>query len=363
MLVAVPLGDRLGAATATAPPTTAIRRLSTLGLAMPSFWFGLLLILIFSLQLELLPTSGYGTGFAGHLESLTLPAITVGLYLAPLLLRTLRSRSSRRSAEYVKAARARGLSETPRDRQARAAQLAGRDGHGPRAQHRLPAQRQRRDRERLLHPGPRLLLVSSIVMRDFPTIQALTLLFGALVIARQPPHRPLYALVDPQGPALSAWQPRPRPRRVRTRRPACCSTSSGARRPSDAGRAISLWIGVAIVGLDRPRASAAPLIAAQPARTSRTSSTAPAALVAHPFGTDTLGRDIFTRIVYAARIDLPSASSRPSSRSCSASLLGARRRLPGRLARHRRHARRRRRRRVPVHRPGDRGDRDRRARG
>jgi peptide/nickel transport system permease protein len=67
-----------------------IRLFSTVTFAMPSFLLGLLLILFFSLKLGWLPTAGYGEGFVGHLRSLTLPAITVGLYLAPILLRTLR---------------------------------------------------------------------------------------------------------------------------------------------------------------------------------------------------------------------------------------------------------------------------------
>ena len=89
----------------------AIRFFTMFTFAMPSFLLGLLLILIFSLNLELLPTSGYGNGFVGHLRSLTLPAITVGLYLAPILLRTLRvGIIETLGTEYVEAATARGLS-------------------------------------------------------------------------------------------------------------------------------------------------------------------------------------------------------------------------------------------------------------
>ena len=55
-----------------------IRLFSMVTFAMPSFLLGLLLILFFSLKLGWLPTAGYGDGFAGHLRSLTLPAITVG---------------------------------------------------------------------------------------------------------------------------------------------------------------------------------------------------------------------------------------------------------------------------------------------
>src|SRR4029078_11332761 len=67
-----------------------IRLFSTVTFAMPSFLLGLLLILFFSLKLCWLPTAGYGDTTIDHFRSLTLPAITVGLYLAPILLRTLR---------------------------------------------------------------------------------------------------------------------------------------------------------------------------------------------------------------------------------------------------------------------------------
>jgi peptide/nickel transport system permease protein len=90
LLVAVPLGI-FSALYRNRPADHGIRVVATVGLAMPSFWFGLLLVEVFSLHIGLLPVSGYGTGFFGHLESLTLPAITIGIYLAPLIIRTLRS--------------------------------------------------------------------------------------------------------------------------------------------------------------------------------------------------------------------------------------------------------------------------------
>ncbi len=89
LLVAVPLGI-FSALYRNRPADHGIRLVATVGLAMPSFWFGLLLVEVFSLHLGWLPVSGYGTGFLGHLESLTLPAITIGIYLAPMIIRTLR---------------------------------------------------------------------------------------------------------------------------------------------------------------------------------------------------------------------------------------------------------------------------------
>ena len=67
LLVAVPLGI-LSALYRNRPADHGIRVVATVGLAMPSFWFALLLVEAFSLHLDLLPVSGYGTGFFGHLE-------------------------------------------------------------------------------------------------------------------------------------------------------------------------------------------------------------------------------------------------------------------------------------------------------
>ena len=112
LLVAVPLGI-FSALYRNRPADHGIRVVATVGLAMPSFWFGLLLVEVFSLHLGLLPVSGYGTGFFGHLESLTLPAITIGIYLAPLIIRTLRSSLIETlSADFITSARARGCGET-----------------------------------------------------------------------------------------------------------------------------------------------------------------------------------------------------------------------------------------------------------
>ena len=90
----------------------AIRLFSTTAFGMPTFWLGLVLALIFGLELGWLPVGGYTDGFPGLLVSLTLPAITLGLSLTAIVIRTLRSSLLESlSSDYVEAARARGLSE------------------------------------------------------------------------------------------------------------------------------------------------------------------------------------------------------------------------------------------------------------
>jgi ABC-type dipeptide/oligopeptide/nickel transport system permease component len=70
------------------------------------------LALIFGLWLKWFPVSGYSTGIGGILRTLTLPAITLGLSLATIVVRTLRSSLLEvLQTEYIEAARSRGLSE------------------------------------------------------------------------------------------------------------------------------------------------------------------------------------------------------------------------------------------------------------
>jgi len=80
--------------------------LAMLGLSMPNFWLGPLLILIFSIQLGLFPVAGFGT--ARHL---VLPALTMGTGMAAILMRMLRSSLLEEiRQEYVRVAAAKGLS-------------------------------------------------------------------------------------------------------------------------------------------------------------------------------------------------------------------------------------------------------------
>jgi len=89
-----------------------IRSLGLIGFAMPPFWVGVLLILIFGLYLNIFPVAGYGEGFIGHLYFLFLPSITIALFLSPMLTQSLRaSILDNLSSDYVEVARSKGLSE------------------------------------------------------------------------------------------------------------------------------------------------------------------------------------------------------------------------------------------------------------
>jgi peptide/nickel transport system permease protein len=80
---------------------------SLLGLSLPNFWLGPLLMILFSIQLGWLPVSG-----RGGVTHLVLPSFTLGLGMAAILTRILRASLLQVAREdYVQTARAKGLSE------------------------------------------------------------------------------------------------------------------------------------------------------------------------------------------------------------------------------------------------------------
>jgi peptide/nickel transport system permease protein len=78
-----------------------------LGMATPSFWIAIMLILLFAVQLRLLPVSGWESWAA-----LVLPTLTLATFSTPLLLRIVRSSMLEViNLDYVRTARAKGVSE------------------------------------------------------------------------------------------------------------------------------------------------------------------------------------------------------------------------------------------------------------
>ncbi|MEC8436041.1 MAG: nickel ABC transporter permease [SAR324 cluster bacterium] len=80
---------------------------SLLGVSIPNFWLGPMLILLFSIHFDLLPVNE-----RGGLEHLILPALTLGTSLASILARITRSSVVETlQAEYIRTARSKGISE------------------------------------------------------------------------------------------------------------------------------------------------------------------------------------------------------------------------------------------------------------
>ena len=114
VLVALPLG--LYAAThARRPGDYLAMIIAQIGLAVPSFWAGLLLILLFSVQLGWFRSGGFEgwtLGVWAGVRSLLLPAIALGLFQAAVLIRATRSALLEVLGEdYVRTARAKGVRE------------------------------------------------------------------------------------------------------------------------------------------------------------------------------------------------------------------------------------------------------------
>jgi peptide/nickel transport system permease protein len=200
---AVPLGA-LSAVKRNRLPDHAIRLGSMITFAMPQFWLGVMLILLLGIRVDVFPSGGYGEGLFGILHSLTLPAVTIGLFLGPQLMRTLRSSLiEAMDSDYVEAARARGF----RERRV-VGKLAMRNALVPfisvlsinvgflisgtvivEAVFQLP--------------GLGALLVQSVLTRDYPVIQGLVFVFGVMVVAVNILADLAYAIADPRVRTMS----------------------------------------------------------------------------------------------------------------------------------------------------------------
>lgn len=105
LLLAIPLG-----VAAAVRPNTLIDRvallISVVGQAIPSFWFGLILIVIFSIKLGLVPASG-----SDSLKHFILPTLVLGYYATPAIMRLTRAGMLEvLGSDYIRTARAKGLS-------------------------------------------------------------------------------------------------------------------------------------------------------------------------------------------------------------------------------------------------------------
>jgi peptide/nickel transport system permease protein len=104
LFVAIPLGVLAAVKRGTWIDRAALS-VSVLGQAMPSFWFGLTLIMIFSVNLRWLPVSGNTTW-----KHFVLPAVALGYYAMPAVMRLTRNGMLEvLASDYVRTARAKGL--------------------------------------------------------------------------------------------------------------------------------------------------------------------------------------------------------------------------------------------------------------
>src|SRR2546425_1594312 len=106
LLIALPLGI-LAALKRHSFVDNLCTAIAVAGQAMPIFWLGIMLIIVFAVRLKTLPASGYGTW-----QHFLMPAFTLGAFLAPITMRLVRSGVIEiMNMEYIKTARAKGLAE------------------------------------------------------------------------------------------------------------------------------------------------------------------------------------------------------------------------------------------------------------
>ena len=165
-----------------------------LGLSMPQFWIGLLLILFFSVYLGWLPSSGSGTVW-----HLVMPAFALGWFFAAAHMRITRSSMLEvLGSEYVKLARLKGLPEKRvivkhalKNALIPVLTLAGINLV-------LMVNVAVVVETVFAWPGIGRLLYEGIAFRDFPVVQATVLLGGAMIVVVNLAVDILYAVIDPR---------------------------------------------------------------------------------------------------------------------------------------------------------------------
>jgi peptide/nickel transport system permease protein len=163
---------------------SAIRTIPLVGLGMPAFWLGIMLILLLSLKAGAFPASGFGTGTLNHVRSIILPGLTVALALVPILVRSLRaSLINVLQSDYIVTARSKGLG-VPRvvlGHALRNAAISSVTVLGVNIAY-LIGSTLVVEKVFALN-GVGFLMITAIFNRDFPIVQGVTLLFAIMVVA------------------------------------------------------------------------------------------------------------------------------------------------------------------------------------
>lgn len=176
-----------------------VRAVPLVGLGMPAFLIGYLLIIIFAINLGWFPVSGYGTSFTSHIYYMFLPALTVAIALSPVVIRSLRAGMlSVLGADYITTARSKGVPSRRlfvrhvlRNAVIPAITVLGINigfliGGTVIIENVFDI------------PGIGQLMINAIFQRDFPVVQGVTLVFAILVVLVNLLADIAYAALDPR---------------------------------------------------------------------------------------------------------------------------------------------------------------------
>jgi peptide/nickel transport system permease protein len=172
---------------------------SVLGLTIPTFWLGLVLVSFFALPTGLFPVSGFGQGVVGHLHSIFLPALTLAIGIAPIQIRALRlSLIGVLDSDFIATVRAMGLRERrvlmrhvlPNAVSASLTLLAAQLG--------VILFGEVIVENTFALPGIGQAMVQAIIQRDYPVVQGLTLAAALLVVGMNLLADVLQVALDPR---------------------------------------------------------------------------------------------------------------------------------------------------------------------
>lgn len=196
MLIAILLGVTLGtlaAVSRSAIAESVIMTFALLGISMPTFWSGLLFIMLFSLTLRWLPVTGPGPA------GLVLPAVTLALPAAAVLARMTRSSLLEvLGQDYIRTARSKGVTPSTvtlkhglRNAFIPVLTIVGLQFGGLMAGSVIVE-------SVFARPGIGRFAVDAILARDFPQIQGIVLLAGLVYVTINTIIDLLYGLLDPR---------------------------------------------------------------------------------------------------------------------------------------------------------------------
>jgi peptide/nickel transport system permease protein len=202
VLLTVVLGVPLAAVAAAFRrrwPDHAVRAVAVVTFGFPSFWIGISLIALFGLRLGWFPSGGSGTGFAGRVSHLFLPALTMSLTFLAVVVRSMRaSLAELLRADFVDVARLKGL---PTGRVwlthvLRLGIVPAVTIIGMNASYLLGTSAIVENVFAVDGLGQQL--VAAVLQRDFLVVQGITLVFGVLVVLVSLTVEALQSWLDPR---------------------------------------------------------------------------------------------------------------------------------------------------------------------